>query len=157
MVLMKTKFYLLMSLLCVALVSVGCSKEKKQNAPEVDNAVKVVGEWHCSPEGMDVDVYVAFAADGNFDEYQRLGEGRYRHYAGTWSVEKDVISGVYADGTAWGCTYTLAFEGDTMTLTANNDSMEALTYIKVEIPAEVKDEAIDPLGSETRAEEERWF
>jgi hypothetical protein len=44
-----------------------------------------------------------------------------------------------------------------MTLTANNDSMEVLTYTKVEIPAEVKDEAIDPLSSETRAEEERWF
>ena len=150
---MKAKFYLLT--LCAALAFVGCGKEN--DAPKVDNATKVVGEWHCAPEGYDVDVYVAFDAAGTFDEYQRLGEGRYRHYEGTWSVEKNVLSGVYADGTEWGSTYTISFSGDTMTLTANNESAEAIVYTKTEIPAEVKDEAIEPLGSETRAEVEHWF
>ena len=150
---MKAKFYLLT--LCAALAFVGCGKEN--DTPKVDNATKVVGEWHCAPEGYDVDVYVAFDAAGTFDEYQRLGEGRYRHYEGTWSVNKSVLSGVYADGTEWGSTYTLTFEGETMTLTANNDLAEAITYTKVTIPAEVKNEAIEPLGTETRAEEERWF
>ena len=150
---MKAKFYLLT--LCAALAFVGCGKEN--DTPKVDNATKVVGEWHCAPEGYDVDVYVAFDAAGTFDEYQRLGEGRYRHYEGTWSVEKSVLSGVYVDGTEWGSTYTLSFNSDTMTLTANNESAEAITYTKVTIPAEVKNEAIEPLGTETRAEEERWF
>ena len=152
---MKAKFYLLMTALCAMLALVGCGKEK--DAPKVDNTAKVVGEWHCAPEGMDVDVYVAFDAAGTFDEYQRLGEGRYRHYAGTWSVAKNELSGVYADGTEWGSSYTLSFDGDTMTLTANNESAEAMVYTKIVIPAKIKDEAIDPLGSETRAEEERWF
>ena len=152
---MKAKFYLLMTALCATLALVGCGKEK--DAPKVDNTVKVVGEWHCAPEDMDVDVYVAFDAAGTFDEYQRLGEGRYRHYAGTWSVAKNELSGVYADGTEWGSSYTLSFDGDTMTLTANNESAEAMVYTKSVIPAKIKDEAIDPLGSETRAEEERWF
>jgi hypothetical protein len=143
-----------MTALC-AIAFFGCGKEK--DTPKVDNAAKVVGEWHCAPEGMDVDVYVAFDAAGTFDEYQRLGEGRYRHYAGTWSVNKSTLSGVYADGTVWGSSYTLSFDGDTMTLTANNESAEAIVYTKTAIPTEVKDEAIDPLGSETRAEEERWF
>lgn len=151
---MKTRIYFLMAALC-ACGLVGCNKEK--DTPKVDNTAKVVGEWHCAPEGMDVDVYVAFDAAGTFDEYQRLGEGRYRHYAGTWSVNKSELSGVYADGTEWGSSYTLSFDGDTMTLTANNDSAETIVYTKTVIPAEVKDEAIDPLGSETRAEEERWF
>lgn len=150
---MKAKFYLLT--LCAALAFVGCGKEN--DAPKVDNATKVVGEWHCAPEGYDVDVYVAFDAAGTFDEYQRLGEGRYRHYEGTWSVEKNVLSGVYADGTEWGSTYIISFSGDTMTLTANNESAEAIVYTKTEIPAEVKEEAIAPLGSETRAEVEHWF
>ena len=150
---MKAKFYLLT--LCAALAFVGCGKEN--DAPKVDNATKVVGEWHCAPEGYDVDVYVAFDAAGTFDEYQRLGEGRYRHYEGTWSVEKNVLSGVYTDGTEWGSTYTISFSGYTMTLTANNESAEAIVYTKTEIPAEVKDEAIEPLGSETRAEVEHWF
>ena len=150
---MKTNIYLFT--LCTALAFVGCGKEN--DTPKVDNATKVVGEWHCAPEGYDVDVYVEFAATGEFDEYQRLGEGRYRHYEGTWSVEKDVLSGVYADGTEWGSSYTLSFDGDTMTLTANNESAETIIYTKTAIPAEVKDEAIEPLGTETRAEVERWF
>ena len=149
------KAYIYLFTLCAALAFVGCGKEK--DAPKVDNATKIVGEWHCAPEGYDVDVYVEFAATGEFDEYQRLGEGRYRHYEGTWSVEKSVLSGIYADGTEWGSTYTLSFEDDTMTLMANNDSAEAILYTKTTIPAEVKEEAIAPLGSETRAEEERWF
>ena len=151
---MKARIYLLTAALC-ALAFVGCGKEK--DAPKVDNAAKVVGEWHCAPEGLDVDVYVAFATEGTFDEYQRIGEGRYRHYAGTWSVNKSVLSGAYADGTEWGSSYTLSFDGETMTLTAKNDSAEAITYTKVTIPAEVKNEAIEPLGTETRAEEVRWF
>ena len=151
---MKKNINLIMAVLCAALLFVGCGKEK--DTPKVNNATKIVGEWHCAPEGYDVDVYVAFDAAGSFEEYQRLGEGRYRHYAGTWSVDKSVLSGVYADGTEWGSTYTLSFEGETMTLTANNESAEAIVYTKCEIPAEVKSEAIDPLGSETRAEE-CWF
>ena len=150
---MKAK--VLFTAMLAVLAFVGCGKEK--NTPKVDNAAKGAGEWHCAPEGMDVDVYVAFDAAGSFEEYQRLGEGRYRHYAGTWSVDKSVLSGVYADGTEWGSTYTLSFEGETMTLTADNSSMEVVVYTKTTIPAEVKDEAIDPLGSETRTEEVRWF
>lgn len=150
---MKSK--ILFTAMLAVLAFVGCGKEK--DTPKVDNAANVVGEWHCAPEGMDVDVYVAFDAAGTFDEYQRIGEGRYRHYAGTWSVNKSELSGVYADGTEWGSSYALSFDGDTMTLTAKNDSEEAILYTKTVIPAEVKDEAIDPLGSETRAEEVRWF
>ena len=154
---MKKNINLIMAVLCAALLFVGCGKEKTANAPKSDYADRIVGEWHCAPEGYDVDVYVAFDAAGSFEEYQRLGEGRYRRFEGSWSVEKDVLSGVYADGTKWGSAYTLSFEGNTMTLTANNESAEAIVYTKCEIPAEVKSEAIDPLGSETRAEEIGWF
>jgi hypothetical protein len=46
-----------------------------------------------------------------------------------------------------------------MTLTSTNESAEAITYSKEAIPAEVKDEAIEPLGPETftRADDMRWF
>ena len=152
---MKARVYLFIVALVAVFTFAGCKKNNDE--PAIDNTAKVVGEWHCAPEGMDVDVYVAFAAEGTFDEYQRIGEGRYRHYAGTWSVNKSELSGLYADGTEWGSSYALSFDGDTMTLTAKNDSEEAIVYTKTVIPAEVKDEAIDPLGSETRAEEERWF
>ena len=154
---MKTRLFLLAAALLAAFVCTGCKKENEALA--VDNTSKIVGEWHCAPEQYDVDVYVAFYADGAFDEYQRIGEGRFRHYAGSWSVDKSTLSGIYADGTEWASTYTLSFEDNTMTLTANNDSAEAIVYTKTSIPAKVKDEAIEPLGPETltRSEESRWF
>ena len=154
---MKNRVFLFVAAMLATFALVGC--EKSVDAPKVDNAVKLVGEWHCAPESYDVDVYVAFGAQGTFDEYQRLGEGRYRHYEGIWSVEKDQLSGLYADGTEWGSTYTISFSGETMTLTANNDSREVMVYTKTSIPAEVKDGAIEPLGPETltRVGVMRWF
>lgn len=154
---MKTRLFLLAAALLSAFIFASCQKEN--DTPNIDNASRVVGEWHCAPEAYDVDVYVAFYDDGKFDVYQRLGEGRYRHYNGTWSVTKNILSGVYADGTEWGSTYTLSFDGDTMTLTADNDSAEAIVYTKTEISTEVKQEAIEPLGPETltRTEDSRWF
>lgn len=152
---MKTNTLSIISVLCAALLFVGCGNE--EDTPKVDPAVKIIGEWHCAPEGYDVDVYVVFGDEGDFDEYQRLGEGRYRHYNGTYIVDNGVLSGLYADGTEWGSTYTISFSGETMTLTANNESAEAIVYTMTTIPEEVKEEAIEPLGTETRAEGERWF
>ena len=152
---MKAK--VLFTAMLAVLAFVGCGKEK--NTPKVDNAAKVAGEWHCAPEGMDVDVYVAFDTDGVFHLYQRVGEGRYRHYDGNWSVEKDVLRGVYSDGEEWGCTYKIAFDGDnTMVLTAMNDLAEALTYVREVIPATVRDESIAPLAARSSADEQpRWL
>jgi uncharacterized protein (TIGR03066 family) len=154
MVLMKTKIYLLAAVLLAALTIVGCQKEK--SSPTVDNSAKIVGEWHCAPEQYDVDVYVAFYADGAFDEYQRIGEGRYRHYNGTWTINKDILSGVYSDGESWGSDYTVSFADDTMTLTSTNESKETMTYFKETIPADVKSSAIEPFASRTN-DTTRWF
>jgi hypothetical protein len=154
MVLMKTKIYLLAAVLLAALTIVGCQKEK--SSPTVDNSAKIVGEWHCAPEQYDVDVYVAFYADGAFDEYQRIGEGRYRHYNGTWTLNKDILSGVYSDGESWGSEYSVAFADNTMVLTSLNDSAEAMTYTKEQIPSEVIESAIEPLASRSE-QESRWF
>ena len=116
-----------------------------------------MGEWHCAPEEYDVDVYVAFTTEGTFDEYQRVGDGRYRHYAGTWEVNKDELSGVYADGVAWGSSYKVAFSGDTMLLTSTNNSAETMTYTKEIIPEEVKESAITPFAVRANDNNERWF
>ena len=152
---MKRLIYIFVALLLV--VTPGC----KKNGSEATTATKLVGQWHCIAEELnvaeDIDVYVEFMADKSFNLYQKIGQGRHRHFTGTWSVSGDVLSGLYADGTEWGSSYTLSFDGDTMTLTANNESAETIIYTKTAIPAEVKDEAIEPLGTETRAEVERWF
>ena len=152
---MKARYYFLMLALSLFAI-VGCEREKQQS---VDLSVLVAGEWHCAPEAYDADVYVAFDTDGVFHLYQRVGEGRYRHYDGNWSVEKDVLRGVYSDGEEWGCTYKIAFDGDnTMVLTAMNDLAEALTYVREVIPATVRDESIAPLAARSSADEQpRWL
>lgn len=151
---MKARVYLFAVALLAAFTFVGCKKNNDE--PAVDNSSKLVGEWHCAPEEYDVDVYVAFSAEGTFDEYQRIGEGRYRHYAGTWTLNNETLSGVYSDGESWGSDYTVSFADDTMILTSNNESQEAMTYFKETIPADVKSSAIEPFAS--RGEESlRWF
>ena len=151
---MKTRLFLLAVALLTAFAFAGCNKEN--DTPELKLADKLAGEWHCIVEQYNADVYVAFYADGKFDEYQHLGEGGYRHYAGSWTLEKDILNGSYSDGIEWGSSYKVSFDGETMTLTAQNESQEALTYTKETIPAEVKDSAIEPFAS--RAEEDtRWF
>ena len=154
---MKSRLFLLAALF-VALASVGCNKEPE--TPAVDYAKVIVGQWHCAPEGYDVDVYVSFEAEGTFNEYQRLGDGGYRHYTGTWSVEKDVLSGVYSDGVEWGSSYTISFDGANMILTATNDSAEAMTYVQTTIPDDVKNSAIAPFALRSGDIDEadsRWF
>ena len=75
---------------------------------------------------------------------------------GTWTLEKDILSGIYADGSEWGSSYKVEFDNETMTLTAQNESAEALTYTKEAIPSEVKDSAIEPFTSRSE-DDTRWF
>ena len=151
---MKRRLFLLAAALLTAFAFAGC--DKGPETPAVNLSTRIVGEWHCITEQYDVDVYVAFYADGKFDEYQRIGEGRHRHYDGEWFLDKEILSGVYSDGQSWGSSYVVSFDGETMTLTSTNELPETMTYVKEEIPAEVKDSAIAPFS--TRLEEsKRWF
>lgn len=137
---MKRLIYICVAMLLV--VTTGCKKSNP--TPEVDNATKLVGEWHCSPEAMDVDIYVEFCDDCSFILYQKVGEGRHRCYRGLWSVEKSTLKGVYADGSEWGSDYDVVFTGDdAMTLTATNGSKEVMYYTREIIPEDVKEGSVD--------------
>jgi hypothetical protein len=157
MVLMKARFYMMALVLCTFAL-LGCSKEK---AESINLTSLVVGEWHCAPEGYDVDVYVAFDTEGSFNHYQRIGEGRYRHYVGTWFVEKDILNGTYSDGESWGSSYQVSFDGENMILTATNSSEEAIIYTKTTIPDDVKNSAIAPYAAKSVNDnanlDTRWF
>ena len=133
---MKRLIYIFVALLLV--VTPGC----KKNGSEATTATKLVGQWHCIAEELnvaeDIEVYVEFMADKSFNLYQKIGQGRHRHFTGTWSVSGDVLSGLYADGTEWGSSYAVEFSGmDAMKLTAKNGSKEVMTYTRETIPAEV--------------------
>ena len=125
---MKTIFRLILALSVLA-AAVSCGEKDK--GPAVSE--KIVAEWHLvGVSGMTSvpQVYVDFAQDMSFELYQKVGEGRYRKYEGTYTVAGSVVSGQYSDGEKWGSDYKASFEGDNMVLTAQNGSEEACTYEK---------------------------
>ena len=139
---MKKLLFILTALMVIA--STGCKKEEKP----IDCMATLPGEWHYLPEGIDAEVYASFEEDGSFDLYQKIGEGRYRHYTGTWTCEGNTLSGVYSDEAAWGSSYTMDFkDNDNMTLTALNGSEEIMAYTRESVPSEVKDGCIEVKSS----------
>ena len=139
---MKKLLFILAVLTVIA--ATGC---KKDETP-IDCKATLPGEWHCMPEGLDAEVYATFEESGSFDLYQRLGEGRYRHYTGTWTCEGNTLSGSYSDGSAWGSAYQMEFtDEDTMILTALNGSEEKTTYLRESVPSDVKDGCVEVKSS----------
>ena len=135
---MKNTLYHIAAALLV-LIATGCQKEENI----FDYQTHIVGEWHFASEKYDTDVYVAFTADESFDLYQKVGEGRYRHYRGSWAIDKNILSGTYSDGTPWGSSYKMTFNGtDAMTLTAQNGSEDTADYVRESVPASVKDDVV---------------
>ena len=127
---MKKSIYILIALL---LVATGCKKDKP-----VDHARLIIGEWHCTPETFEADVYLALDNDGTFDLYQQIGEGRHRHYSGEWELDGTTLSGTYSSGDDWGSGYQVSFSGDnTMSLKTLNGSEEVMKYSRKAIPSEV--------------------
>ena len=138
---MMKAIYKLFLILSVALASVSCGQTKK--GPEV--ATHIVAEWHLvSVSGMSSapEVYVNFAQDLSFELYQKIGEGRYRKYLGTYTVTESLVSGVYSDGEKWGSDYQASFEGENLVLTAQNGSEEVCTYEKKALSETDKADAV---------------
>lgn len=123
------------------------SCSKKESVP------KVAGDWNiisvttksASIGSQAVDVYLSFAADGSFTSYQKTGSSaRYVRYSGTWQLTSGVLSGEYADGSPWACSYSVSVEGETMTLTSSSSPAEVSVYKRAEIPDSVIAEAGNP-------------
>ena len=102
------------------------------------------GEWvltswnEAEPE---FHVYVDFNDDNTFEIYQQVWSFDYELYTGTYEINGDIVTGVYADGSNWACGYKFAKSGDTLTMYSQEDKSVTSVYTKCEIPAEIKDEA----------------
>mgnify|MGYP002622885875 CR=1 FL=1 len=123
-----------------------CDKEKPENGGTTTaDTSKIVGEWSLTGistkaatlGGQTISVYVSFSSDNKFQLYQQIGQGWYTYYSGSWTLKDGTLSGTYDSGAAWGSTYTVALDGDTMSLTSAGGS-ETDTYTRTSIPAEVK-------------------
>lgn len=128
-------------LLSIAFASVSCGEKNK--GPVVSD--KIVADWHLvSVSGMTSapEVYIGFAQDLSFELYQKIGEGRFRKYEGTYTVTGSLVSGTYSDGEKWGSDYEASFEGENLVLTAQNGSSEVCTYEKKALSETDKADAI---------------
>lgn len=120
------------------------SCEKEVTLPE-----RLYGDWHCATAlnngsatdgSVEVDIYVTFTAEGYFSLFQKIGQGGYKTYSGTYTLSAAegayILSGEYSDGTAWGATYKVeSTDVDTIMLTTGDNTE---TYTRVAgIPDEV--------------------
>ncbi len=113
------------------------------NPPVVEKtlAEKIAGEWHCVVSGIDADIYLGLVSDNTFELYQKVGEGAYRLYRGTWSLDEKtaVLTGKYNDGEAWGSEYGVTLSEDQKSMTLAPSEGDDQTYRKESIPSGVKD------------------
>ena len=114
---MKKLLYILTAI--VVLASCGKNGDEKQTLEQ-----KVCAEWHSTQLPISGDIYIDFNGDKTFELYQQIGEGAYRLYRGTWNLEGDLLTGRYNDGEDWACSYTVALEGNKLTLTSSNSAAE---------------------------------
>lgn len=98
----------------------------------------ICGEWHSTSLAVSGDIYLDFNDDKTFEMYQKIGDGAYRLYRGTWNLENDVLSGKYNDNESWAASYDVDVDGRNMTLTSKNDAAEVSKYSSCTIPEEVK-------------------
>ena len=121
------------------MIMVSCG-EKGGKQPELTLEQKLCTEWHSTAMPLDgADIYLSFGEDNTFELYQKIVEGAYRLYRGTWSVEGNLLTGKYNDGEDWGASYNVTVKDDSMTLTSNNEAAQESTFDRCSIPEEVKD------------------
>lgn len=141
------KIFTLVMLLALAIT--GCKKDATVTGGGAKGAV--AGEWvltswnEAEPE---FNVYINFSDDNTFEIYQQVWSFDYELYTGTYTINGDIVTGVYADGSNWACGYKFVKNGDTLTMYSQEDQSVTSVYAKCEIPAEIKHEA-----SATRAME----
>ena len=150
----------LVKILGLALAVTAVAACKKDETPS--NA-DISGQWHLvSSDKIDIesegiDVYIDFRAAGDFELYQKIGEGRCRLKYGRYTVTGTQVSGTYNGDIPWGSSYEAAVDGNTLTLTAVNASGEVCTYEKGTIPAEVISDAVEFRSSGEDASAEGWL
>jgi hypothetical protein len=125
----------------VALGLASCTKVDK-------NVEKISGEWYWQGTEADVDleIYLAFNKDNTFDLFQKIGDGAFRHYTGTFNFDGKTLNGVYSDKTAWRYSYEALVDGNNLTLSYIGEE-RSLTYVRKSIPFTVKQHHTEPLKS----------
>lgn len=114
-----------------------------------DAVVKeLAGDWYYETVEADtpVQVYVSFAKDMTFELYQKVGEGAFRKYSGTYTFDGTLLDGVYSDKAPWKEAKTVTIDGDSLT-SVGVKTGETITYVRKLVPATVRYHYSDALKS----------
>lgn len=124
------KRFLYIIALAVAVLT-GCDKENKP----ASLSDKLCSEWKLT--SPDAAVYVSFASNKTFEEYQRLSGEKYELRRGSWSLNGNILSGKYNDGENWAYSYQVSIIDNTLTLSAQGEVENV--FVKCEIPDVLKE------------------
>ena len=142
---MRTRMLIAAALTALAFAFSGCQPDNPDNGGEQAPKSPLSGTWELTAittkvavGSVDVSVYLVFS-DTDFEIYQKIGEGRYSKFEGTYVYGQDKkLSGIYSNSRSWGpYDVEIASDNNSMTLSIGNESD---TYKKIEaVPQGVKD------------------
>lgn len=117
----------------------------------------LAGDWYYETVESDVpvQVYVSFAKDMTFQLFQKVGDGAFRRYIGTYTFDGTLLDGVYSDKTEWKEAKTVTIDGDVLTAVGVKTG-ETITYVRKLVPATVRYHYTDAVKS-MALESEPWL
>lgn len=114
---------------------------------------QLAGDWHCTmvESGVTQDVYLSLGADGQFEMYQKTGDGPYWYSTGKYTLDAEamVLSGMYSDKYPWKYSYKVAVSASSLEMTAVENEAYVVSYSKETIPAEVRAKSLPLTKSES--------
>ena len=143
---MKRFTNILIGLAALVAVAASCKKEEVPPQQEIDSAL--VGEWQLvetKAEGTtvaeDMSIYLSIETNGAFELFQKSADQtvRYDRYTGTCTSKDGIFTGVYSDGKELN-KWMYSFTSEGLVLQSYN-LLEVQKYKKVEIPADVRENA----------------
>ena len=143
---MKRFTNILIGLAALVAVAASCKKEEVTTPSEIDSAL--VGEWQLvetKAEGTlvaeDMSIYLSIETNGAFELFQKSADQtvRYDRYTGTCTSKDGIFTGVYSDGKELN-KWMYSFTSEGLVLQSYN-LLEVQKYKKVEIPADVRENA----------------
>ena len=106
--------------------------------PTGGDTSSIAGVWHLTSwrdATPSFEVYMDITATGGITLYQCLESRYWDVYQSTAAIEGGVIYGVYTDNVAWGASYNLSVDGDTMTWVSTADSSDVSVYTRSALPS----------------------
>lgn len=105
---------------------------QKENQPTLEEMI--CGEWRGVELSADAGIYINFISDGTFELYQKLDGNQFELKKGKWSLDGDILSGIYDDQVPWSTTYKVSVVGNKLTMIAQDGTDETNVYARTTIP-----------------------